>query len=123
MPASVGDVNVSLSNNVTRITAGFGHTCALLDNGKVRCWGLGIMANSVMKIPTTSETTSCRPALAMCSYHRQIALFALLPVTDARVRFWTVAEFVAGASDRAGGLDMEIRTTLEIARCLLALVM
>ena len=38
-PATAGDVNVG--GIVTQITAGEEHTCALLDTGAVRCWGLG----------------------------------------------------------------------------------
>jgi alpha-tubulin suppressor-like RCC1 family protein len=36
-PASAGDVEVG--GRVVRIGVGVHHTCALLDNGKVRCWG------------------------------------------------------------------------------------
>ena len=36
-PASAGDVNVG--GTVTQISAGYFHTCALLNTGKVRCWG------------------------------------------------------------------------------------
>jgi hypothetical protein len=38
-PASAGSVNVG--GNVAQITAGGGHTCALLEAGMVRCWGGG----------------------------------------------------------------------------------
>ena len=38
-PASAGDVDVG--GTVTQITVGKYHTCALLDTGAVRCWGLG----------------------------------------------------------------------------------
>ncbi len=38
-PASAGDVDVG--GTVTQIAAGGAHTCALLDTGAVRCWGLG----------------------------------------------------------------------------------
>jgi alpha-tubulin suppressor-like RCC1 family protein len=38
-PASVGDINVG--GEVSQITAGDGHVCALLTTGKVRCWGDG----------------------------------------------------------------------------------
>lgn len=41
LPSSVGDVSVSSTNRVVQISAGEGHTCALLDNGRVRCWGRG----------------------------------------------------------------------------------
>lgn len=38
-PASAGDVD--LGGRVTEIAAGWSHTCALLDTGAVRCWGVG----------------------------------------------------------------------------------
>jgi alpha-tubulin suppressor-like RCC1 family protein len=38
-PADAGDVDVG--GTVTQISAGYEHTCALLDTGKVRCWGKG----------------------------------------------------------------------------------
>ena len=39
--ADVGDVDLGLDDTVkvTQIAAGNGHTCALLDSGRVRCWG------------------------------------------------------------------------------------
>jgi alpha-tubulin suppressor-like RCC1 family protein len=38
-PDQAGDVNIG--GTVTQISAGTNHTCALLDTGNVRCWGLG----------------------------------------------------------------------------------
>jgi alpha-tubulin suppressor-like RCC1 family protein len=38
-PASAGDVDVG--GTVTQLVAGMLHTCALLDNATVRCWGRG----------------------------------------------------------------------------------
>ncbi len=39
-PASVGPVNLG-AHKATAITAGSSHTCAILDDGSVRCWGFG----------------------------------------------------------------------------------
>ena len=40
-PGSVGPVDLGPGRTAKAITAGNGHTCALLDNGSVRCWGFG----------------------------------------------------------------------------------
>jgi alpha-tubulin suppressor-like RCC1 family protein len=40
-PGSVGPVNLGPGRTARAITAGDLHTCAVLDNGSVRCWGLG----------------------------------------------------------------------------------
>ena len=41
-PSQVGDVDLGAGRSATAISAGDEHTCALLDNGTVRCWGSGL---------------------------------------------------------------------------------
>ncbi len=38
-PETVGPVNLGEGRTATAITAGYGHTCVVLDNATVRCWG------------------------------------------------------------------------------------
>ncbi len=40
-PASAGSVDLGPGRTAVAIAAGDSHTCAILDNGKVRCWGNG----------------------------------------------------------------------------------
>ncbi len=40
-PGSVGPVNLGPGHTAKAITAGGGHSCAILDDGSVRCWGFG----------------------------------------------------------------------------------
>ena len=40
-PGSVGPVGLGAGRTAVAVTAGLAHTCARLDNGAVRCWGLG----------------------------------------------------------------------------------
>jgi alpha-tubulin suppressor-like RCC1 family protein len=40
-PAAVGYVNIGAGRTARAISAG-GHTCALLDNGAMRCWGMNL---------------------------------------------------------------------------------
>ena len=39
MGDSLPAINVGTGRTVTAVTAGFGHTCARLDNASVKCWG------------------------------------------------------------------------------------
>jgi alpha-tubulin suppressor-like RCC1 family protein len=41
-PASVAPVDLGAGRSAVAITAGYLHTCAILDNGSVRCWGAGL---------------------------------------------------------------------------------
>ena len=40
-PGSAGAVNLGVGRSATAVTAGRAHSCAVLDDGSVRCWGFG----------------------------------------------------------------------------------
>jgi alpha-tubulin suppressor-like RCC1 family protein len=42
LPGSVGPVDLGPGRTARAITAGENHTCAILDDGSVRCWGRGL---------------------------------------------------------------------------------
>lgn len=42
LPSSAGPVELGLGRTATAISAGWNHTCAVLDEGSVRCWGSGV---------------------------------------------------------------------------------
>ncbi|MGH2919805.1 MAG: RCC1 domain-containing protein, partial [Solirubrobacteraceae bacterium] len=41
IPAAAGPISLGAGRAATAVTAGHGHTCALLDDATVRCWGFG----------------------------------------------------------------------------------
>ena len=41
VPAAASTVDLGLGRTAVAIAAGYSHTCAILDNGAVRCWGSG----------------------------------------------------------------------------------
>ena len=59
-PRTPGDVDLGVRSAVD-IAAGEAHTCALLDNGKVHCWGSGANGRLPLGVPPTLAITR-RPA-------------------------------------------------------------
>jgi alpha-tubulin suppressor-like RCC1 family protein len=132
-------VTVSGLSNVTAIAAGWGHTCAVLNDGTARCWGdnfFGQLGDGTTTISRTTPVTvsglSNVTAIAAGLYHT----CALL--TDKTVRCWgsnrygqlgdgtrgvsrTTLEAVSGLSNvtaiAAGGSHTCAQLGNETARC------
>jgi len=59
-PASAGDID--LGGKAVQVSAGWDHTCALLETGDLRCWGLGV---------GDDEPPSAVPAIDLGSAQRE----------------------------------------------------
>ena len=71
-PASAGPVDLGPGRTAAAITAGRGHTCALLDNGTIRCWGYGLdgrLGYGTGDSIGDDETPGSMPAIALPSGH------------------------------------------------------
>ena len=81
-------MTVSLPLSATAVAAGDSHTCALLANGTVRCWGwnshgqLGDGTTTYRSTPATVSGLSSATAVAAGGYHTCARL------TDGTVRCW-----------------------------------
>jgi alpha-tubulin suppressor-like RCC1 family protein len=67
-PGSVGPVNFGSGHTATAIAAGGAHTCAILDDGSVRCWGYG--ATGQLGYGNTSNVGDGSPDLSVASVGR-----------------------------------------------------
>src|SRR5262249_10331720 len=78
VPADAGDVPVGAP--VRSLAAGRYHTCALLQNGKVRCWGFGgqlALGNQSFQVYGDNEPASQSPLTAVLAPSRpRCACFA-----------------------------------------------
>ena len=98
-PVSAGPVNVG--GPVKAISAGFEHTCAVLDGGSVRCWGFGGLGTLGYANTQRSAMTRCRPRSGPSPS-------AVPPRRSARVSGtpvpgWTTGASGAGAAATTGG--------------------
>jgi hypothetical protein len=59
-PGSVGPVDLGAGRTAAAISAGGGHTCAVLDGGDVRCWGFGSDGRALSETPRAHPGPSHR---------------------------------------------------------------
>ena len=86
---------VGLNSNVTKVTTGRLHTCALLDNGSVMCWGEaadGRLGNGVLVQDLNELFRHPRRASAPGGTRSTLLLVIHIPA-----RFWTTGRSVVGA--------------------------
>lgn len=101
-PAEVGDVDIG--GTVTQVSAGGGFTCALLDTGNVRCWGIdtrGQLGYGGARSP--GETPAAAGDLDIGARVEQVATgesHACALIEGGRVRCW--GNHVSGALGYAG---------------------
>ena len=105
-PAVAGPIQLGAGRTAVAITAGAAHTCAILDNGSLRCWGDGgsgrlgyassakIGDNETPVAPGTVNLGAGRTAVAVDAG----AFHTCAVLDDGRVRCWG-----AGANGRLGG--------------------
>ncbi len=60
-PGSVGTVNLGVGRTAVAISAGGYHSCALLDNGTVRCWGQDAFGQTGESNPSSPDFTKVTP--------------------------------------------------------------
>jgi len=64
-PDTAGPVNLGAGRTATAITASGQHTCALLDNDDVRCWGYGGNGQLGYSSPSPCGSSSCPPPVSI----------------------------------------------------------
>ena len=102
---------VGLSSNVSKITTGRLHTCALLDNGSVNCWGLQNDGRLGTGSSDTGEILTPTPTSSFGSGRYAVDIAAgdshtCVILDDGTVRCWG-----EGGSGRLGGGSTIGRTT------------
>ncbi len=94
-PASAGSVDLG-GRRAVAISAGQDHTCAILDNGNVRCWGRaeeGALGNGSTDAIGDNETPGSVPAVSLGAGHTAVAISAggrhtCVVLDDQTVRCW-----------------------------------
>ena len=97
-------VNLGPGGGAVAITAGASHTCVILDDGAVRCWGNGSQGRLGYGGSTPSATTRRPPAVAPVNLGRAGRPAPSPPATSTPARSSTTARCAAGASAASGQL-------------------
>ncbi len=99
-PASVGPVDLGPGRTAVAISAGSYHTCAILDDGSVRCWGFGAYGQlgygNRDSLGATPATTPGKVGPVDLGGHRAVAISAggrhtCAILDDGSVRCWGLA--------------------------------
>ena len=97
-PGSVGPVDLGAGRSATAISAGQAHTCALLDNGTVRCWGDGTFGRLGYGNTTTIGDNETPGSVGPVDLGAGRSAPRSAPAPSIRVRCSTTAPSAAGAS-------------------------
>ncbi len=110
LPNTVGPVDLGIGSKALAISAGGAHTCALLENGSVRCWGYG--ANGRLGYGNTNtigaaETPAGLGPVDLGAGHTALAISAGQNHTCARLDDATVRCWGYGGNGRLGYCNEE----------------
>jgi alpha-tubulin suppressor-like RCC1 family protein len=104
-PKNYGPVDLGKGRTAVALAAGGFHTCAILDNGKLRCWGQGIYgqlgyasSDSVAVDPGDSPARRGRLILAPVAPPPQSPPASIIPASSS-----TTAGFAAGVKSTTAG--------------------
>jgi alpha-tubulin suppressor-like RCC1 family protein len=103
--AKAGNVNVGKGRTVKAVAAGGFHTCAILDNGKVRCWGLanfGQTGHATKKTIGDDETPAASPYVDLGKGRKAVAITAGYLHTCALLDNGSVRCWGRGSSGQTG---------------------
>ncbi len=96
-PASVGPLELGAGRTATAISAGDAHTCAILEDGSVRCWGFGANGRlgygNTSNVGDTPATTPGKVGAVNLGGHKATAISAggahtCAILEDGSVRCW-----------------------------------
>ena len=111
MPADVGSIDFGNQLGATQIACGFSHTCALLNDSSVRCWGNSTLGQTGLgRIDLVASVPSSLPSLTGPIYlypgTRAIAIFAGGDSSAAIVNVTTNSRLMTWGANNRGQLGL-----------------